>query len=212
VTWTSCSLGGLVGITWGQSQHTEAGFLPPAAGGGQPITPNFSLTGAVGGGEAGCDYQFGSWVVGFEGDWTSVASSGQAFELPPFTVTFFNNTNQRWVGTARGRVGWTTGNDVFYVTGGAAWTKIDAVEGPPAFGGSDSRRMNGYAIGVGWERLLTSHYWSYRVEYLYENFGMKQFFSPPIAPGPCGCLPVANVKVEDHVLRFGLAKRFGLQP
>ncbi len=41
----------------------------PGAGVGQ-LTQPFNTSGVAGGFYGGCNYQFGAWVVGAEGDWT----------------------------------------------------------------------------------------------------------------------------------------------
>ena len=87
------------------------------------------MDGFLGGGDVGCDYQFGAWVVGVEGDWTSMNKDGQGTFVPygpttaagvtpgiPFVApvalpggvvaTGFNTANwlsakERWLATAR---------------------------------------------------------------------------------------------------------------
>ena len=133
-TWTGCYVGAHVGYAWGTSKQeyggTRAGvpdaFLPV----GFDLTGNYNTNGVVGGGQGGCNYQTGAWVWGVEvdGAWASV--SGQANPTAGAIAAGANaqrlfTTNQRWLSTARGRLGWAADRWMWYVTGGAAWTGID---------------------------------------------------------------------------------------
>ena len=95
-SWSGCYGGGFVGYGWGKSQHrsldpreepfggsgsnSELSFL----GAGDPgvvgdITPSFNMSGALGGFNVGCQYQFGWWLIGIEGDGAVTNKDGQAF-------------------------------------------------------------------------------------------------------------------------------------
>ncbi len=104
--------------------------------------------GAVGGLQAGYNWQWGLWVVGVEGDisWTSLADhrtqqplsfnagavgpgpgfpAGAAPQVVPNTSVQMS-ANTEWLASARaklGYVGWW--NTMFYATGGAAWAQIE---------------------------------------------------------------------------------------
>src|SRR5262249_24220644 len=105
-SWTGCHLGGLVGFGWGRDPgySTAAGSTfvttPPAFPqnvplvAGQQLTDSFNTSGFVGGGGAGCDYQFGSIVVGVDGDWNNTNKEGQSFII--------SHTNPLFLRTAAG--------------------------------------------------------------------------------------------------------------
>src|SRR5262249_6631017 len=72
-TWTGCYVGASAGSSSGTSQHlTTAGSIVTGPGGGPvaggPITDSFNLSGFIGGGQIGCNWQWGVWVFGVEGD------------------------------------------------------------------------------------------------------------------------------------------------
>src|SRR5215831_9457837 len=124
--WSGCYAGGVAGTTSGTSNRTAVvnAAVPNAAG--LPITGDFNLSGFTGGFDAGCNWQAGVWVFGVEGDWSATNNSGQAFGLAPFNTLHIHETQERWVATARGRIGWTWWDKTLvYVTGGGAWTKVD---------------------------------------------------------------------------------------
>jgi len=98
-SWTGCHVGGVFGYEWGHSDtltttsSSTVLALPgaPAAAlafngatvaAGQPLYDGFTLNGFNGGGYAGCDYQFGVWVVGAEGDWSVSNKSGTGQATP----------------------------------------------------------------------------------------------------------------------------------
>ena len=65
-----------------------------------------------------------------EGDWSNVNKEGQAFANPaPHQPSRRGgHPKERWLATARGRLGYPVDKWLFYVTGGAAWAKIDSAE------------------------------------------------------------------------------------
>ena len=89
-SWTGCYGGGFVGYGWGESQHRS---LDPRQFPGDgffsesdnkvvgDITPSFDMNGALGGFNVGCQYQFGWWLIGVEGDWAVTNKDGQAFNI-----------------------------------------------------------------------------------------------------------------------------------
>ena len=189
------------------------GGAPAALFPGQPFAQGFNLSGATGGGYAGCDYQVSNWVFGVEGDWsienksgqagpgtTSLASSAGPIGLPQ---NIYTEAQERWYATARGRLGYAVDKWLFFVTGGGAWTKVDSsyfqVGGPlagnsgpvPTFFALQNDRRSGWTVGGGFDYAITGASlmpgWSLRVEYLYMNFGTYNTFTTPvIAAGPVG--------------------------
>jgi outer membrane immunogenic protein len=157
--WSGCHVGGVAGTTWGSSNRTAV-FIPTVPGSaGLPTTNNFDLSGFTGGFDLGCDWQWGAWVFGVEGDWSADNNSGQAFGIAPFTISDIKETQQRWVSTARGRIGWTWWDKtLLYVTGGGAWTKVDdsiwSSTSPIAAKDITTHRLSGWVVGAGAEYAL----------------------------------------------------------
>jgi outer membrane immunogenic protein len=235
-TWSGCYVGASAGTSNGHSD----GFLTtgaPATGSttvipaaGQAVTGNFDLSGFIGGFQGGCNWQWGAWVFGIEGDGSATNKSGQAFTAVPTLV----NTNgtvsglgssiyelqERWLVTARGRLGlagWWGDKTMIYVTGGAAWAKIDssgfsATNTQLSFGapGLQSDWRSGWTVGGGLEYAL-GYGWSVKSEYLYVDFGDWTTFTGCNAVGP-GCvangLTNLNVNLKDHIFRAGMNYKF----
>jgi outer membrane immunogenic protein len=208
-TWNGCYVGASAGTSSGNSQHFDAA--------GVPITNGFDLSGFIGGGQLGCNWQWGAWVFGIEGDGSAVNKSGQGFELTPprpANTLWISETQERWFVTARGRLGltnfwWFGDKTLLYVTGGGAWAKIDASEWlatntiPTAHQESNTR--SGYTVGGGIEYAL-GYGWSVKSEFLYADFGtFRTFTSPPF--GVAGIQP-RDVKVQDYIWRAGMNYKF----
>jgi outer membrane immunogenic protein len=227
-TWTGCYVGASAGNSWGQSQHfTTAGSTlnNPASAlnilpAGAAITDSFDVSGFIGGGTLGCNWQWGAWVFGIEGDGSATNKSGQQFEgaLVPVGGTarasWISETQERWLVTARGRLGltnfwWFGPNTMVYVTGGGAWAKIDTSE---FLSGvvinrslQESNTRSGWTIGGGYEYAL-GYGWSIRSEFLYVKFDNFTTFTS--GPFNTNIVSPREVKLEDYIWRAGLNYKF----
>jgi outer membrane immunogenic protein len=220
--WTGCHVGGMVGDEWGTTNgwRTTSATTLGLTGGpttfpNTPLSPSYNMTGFTGGAYAGCDYQFGAWVVGVEGDWSSMNKAGQAFDLPPFTTSFVQQSTEHWVATARARLGYAVDKWLLYVTGGAAWARIDTAEWnilqPLQSAINDSNRVTGWTVGGGIEYDLR-YGWSVRTEYLYVQLPSFTTFTPGSGTGLTTNTSFTNVSVgrmTNNILRLGLTYKFG---
>jgi opacity protein-like surface antigen len=129
--WTGFYVGGFFGADIGQ---TDVRFV------GSPFNDgnNVRTAGAIGGGQAGYNYQVNKWVFGVEGDigaanvkgsrtcGTSVGlDGGRNIIAGPagFSSVLLDCTDRMdWVATATARVGYAWDRTLFYVKGGGAWT------------------------------------------------------------------------------------------
>ena len=238
-TWTGCHVGGSVGTEWGRNSGynatgasrgaTNIGVDLGAIPAGTPVVSGFSMDGFNGGFYAGCDYQVGAWVFGIEGDWLTVNKEGQAFFNPGVTTTggaTFLTSNiisakERWFATARGRLGYSVDKWLFYVTGGAAWMKIDSEYTASAAGGVlvpnaaafQSDRRTGWTVGAGLDYAL-SYGWSIRSEYLFIAIPSYTTFTNPTLGGATafGFPTNLETRLYNHVWRSGLTYKFGYDP
>ena len=227
-TWTGCYIGASAGSSSGKSQHfTTAGStlfgtrtVVPA---GANITDSFDLSGFIGGGQIGCNYQVGAWVIGVEGDGSATNKEGQAFEPLVFAnvnrAAWVSQTQERWLVTARGKLGlggwggWFGDKTMIYVTGGGAWAKIDTSEflAGNAFGTGhqESNTRSGWTVGGGIEYVL-GYGWSVKGEFLYVKFdNFNTFTTAPFAAPPFQNVAPREVKLEDYIWRAGLNYKFG---
>ena len=176
------------------------GFYVGVNGGGgwghswSDLTGGVHTSGGVVGGTAGYNAQFGSWVLGLEGDldWSDVGGTSNAAGCPGCGV------QNDWLGTARGRVGYAFGNFLPYVTGGLAVGDVNATA--PGFTGQTNTQI-GWAAGAGAEYALSRN-WSAKLEYLHVDLGR---FDCNVN---CGGTPTDNVSSHENLVRGGINFRF----
>jgi opacity protein-like surface antigen len=191
--WTGLYVGAFAGPGWGKSKWN----LPATASGA-----NSQIAGALAGGNIGYNKQYGSWVLGVEGDFAATnAKGGQSCVSDPFNPIFAIQTAQncnndlKWMATATGKVGYAWDRVLVYGKAGAAWTdnKLDiSCNGDANFfnfvlgsGCLTANNINGSAqnlvatlgqfgwtVGAGFELSLTPS-WSAKAEYNYLNFGSR---------------------------------------
>ena len=170
--WTGFYLGINGGGAWGDSDWNAffAGNRP--SGGMIGVTAGYNWQGA------------GSpWVFGLEGDidWAFIDDS---FACP---VGLACQTKNNWLGTFRGRVGYSFDRIMPYITGGLAVGDIEANR-TGFIGASDTNA--GWTIGAGVEAAIAGN-WSAKVEYLYTDLGSMTCVAA--ACGACDqCRPAAQ--------------------
>jgi outer membrane immunogenic protein len=111
-----------------------------------------------------------------------------------------------YIGSLRGRIGYSWDRALLYGTGGLAWAhhKITLGATFPGFAAStsDDQTHVGWTIGAGLEYAFAPS-WSAKVEYLFADYGSENFFSNVI-PG----LSLAADRQINSV-KFGVNYRFG---
>ncbi|MBV8700784.1 MAG: carbohydrate porin [Bradyrhizobium sp.] len=162
--WTGFYVGAHAGYGRGTS---NAVLIDPTMTAGPGVA-----SGLIGGVQAGYNHRFQSGVLlGVEGDITfpSYFISNSIVSLlasPRSTVT----EGLDYVGTVRGRVGYTAGSWLVYATGGLAFAGERFVNTPAA--GNDEKVIHdrlGWAAGAGIEYGFAPD-WSVKLEYLYSRF------------------------------------------
>ena len=163
--------------------------------------------GALIGGTAGYNWQTASRVVvGVE---TDLAYRSKATVTPPMSAS--SSTNDGYLGTLRGRLGYGFDRALIYVTGGLAYGNAAApnaiVSMPLAVFGARNGTPGlqaGWTLGAGAEFAVTNN-WSIKGEYLYADLGSKGVTYTDAAT----LLPATvNLKTADHIARVGVNYRF----
>jgi outer membrane immunogenic protein len=155
----------------------------------------FDLSGGLIGGTVGYNWQVNQIVLGAEGDidWSGIKGTSTNF----LCVTGCETRN-KWLVTARGRLGYAFDRVMPYVTGGLAAGDIHASR-PGLPGGSNSSA--GWTLGVGIEYGVLSNV-SVKAEYLYVDLGnFNCGFN-------CGLAATGNTSFDANLLRGGLNVRF----
>ncbi len=151
-----------------------------------------TVSGVLGGIHAGFNWQSGSIVYGIEGD-ADLSSAKKNYNFRGGQKAVLSNG---FLGSLRGRVGFTSGSALFFGTGGLAFasTKFDL----PAGGGTGSLTdtRTGYVVGIGMEYAMSSNV-SLRIEGL--HYGFDDIFKDDINGG---------LKFDANVIRAGLSYKF----
>ena len=192
------------------------GFIPTSLG-----SRNTGFFAA--GGQAGFNVQYNQTVLGLEADfeWFADAVKSTNFTAP-FNGVITNNATQtaglRWLGTVRGRAGWTFDRALLYVTGGLAYGQAVATSNASNFDGTNtdlfagdgSGTRIGYAVGGGLEYAFTNNI-SGKLEYIYYNLGTSTYAVAPantVAAGE-GITTTASQRFDGSLVRAGLNVKLG---
>jgi outer membrane immunogenic protein len=197
------------------------------------------ISGFIGGGEWGYNYQWNNWVIGAEGDFSGIASSerratefatvtGIPTPIGPFDLDQLAAANRRldWLGTDRLRIGfliWPT--FLVYGTGGLAYGETDtgvfigqinALLTSTLALGRFEQTLAGWTAGGGVEWLFAPN-WSLKAEYLYYDLGRVTFGLSPLTHSLAG-IPItvtdnlASTRFSGNIVRAGLNYHFSVAP
>jgi opacity protein-like surface antigen len=188
--WTGLYIGGHLGAGFSYRNWTLADGATVEAG-----------DAAMVGGQIGLNYQLGKWVVGAEGglSWGNLKDESVC---PDGTNTCW--TRQTWLATVTGRIGYAFDPALFYLKGGAAFTRTDyfkTAQIVSVFDETGGDRRNGWTVGAGMEYALWRN-WTLRLEYEYLEFGSRSFAMTNVATG----VFAENVVVRQtaHEVKLGI--------
>ena len=169
--------------------------------GGPNIFGSTDLNGGgfAGGVQAGYNWMVTQkWFVGVEGDVGYLGINHSYADWNDASRTMSQKTD--WYGTARGRIGTTTGPALLYMTGGGAWVRVrDGISLSSGAADVTTRTAGGWTYGGGTEVALDAR-WSAKLEYLYMDVGKSQHS----VAGFDG-----QFKDRFQVIRAGLNYKFG---
>ena len=214
--WSGLYVGGHVGHGWARdpvSNSASGDFLLTIE-----LFTSIMATGAVGGFQAGANWQTGAFVAGLEIDMSATGIKGSSTGVlvgQPFSIDTKTDKLDT-LGTARVRAGFLAWpNLLLYGTGGLAWARIErSFVSFPTAGGAPSGGANpewnfGWAAGGGGEARLVDTNWFLRAEYLHYDFGDSGSFLNTInstlpPPGISTSIFVTGHTTVD-VVRTGLS-------
>jgi outer membrane immunogenic protein len=224
-TWTGCYIGANVGYSWGDGSSGLA--LQPSVGAfganGALFDGRYtgSPSGALGGGQVGCNYQSGMFVVGIEADIdylgaSKTASRAGLIQGLPFAGTVSQKLD--WLGSVRGRVGISPGSNwLLYATGGLAYGNVsfshrfsqdDGVLPPSGWAGALNDVRTGWIAGAGVEYMVTPN-WTVKGEYLYYDLGSTRVVGLPFNQPANGLGADGLYTTRGSIARAGLNYKFG---
>lgn len=156
--WTGFYAGGQLG--YGRAE-ADATILGATAGG--------DLTGIVGGGFIGYNYQIDNIVLGVVADFNFADWNDD-----DTTGGFTASSQMDYIGTVGPRIGLAMDRALFYVEGGYAFTELEAEVSGPGLSFSDDEKLNGYFLGAGIDYALTDTVFV-GAEYNYAQFEDANF-------------------------------------
>jgi outer membrane immunogenic protein len=219
--------GGISGTNFGTTVDPGTYLLAAA---GDPATVSADGSGSkndiglLGGGQAGCNWQTGTVVLGIEGDFdyfrsnptinNNTGATGVTLANgSPFAISQSLKTN--FLATARPRIGIAADRNFAYVTGGVAFANISYAEsysdgngapGPGAGTATASRSLVGWTAGAGWEYAFADR-WSVKAEYLIAGFPTTSAPGTIVAPGGTNTLH-GSADLVVQLLRAGVNFKF----
>jgi outer membrane immunogenic protein len=187
-SWSGCYVGGQFGGSFGylisQDVGNAAGVAYAPGGFAQQLFHN-NPTGYFGGGQVGCNFQFGQYVLGLEGDIGEMHLSGSA--LDPGSANTRVGIGSGVYGDVAGRIGLAFGSSLMYIkAGGAEYNGRETFSTTAAGFVSNSNvgTFTGYTLGGGLEYHLVGN-WTAKLEYLHYEFNAKgNNFNVTAAGGP----------------------------
>ncbi|HZO47731.1 MAG TPA: outer membrane beta-barrel protein [Xanthobacteraceae bacterium] len=211
-TWTGCYIGAFGGYGWGKTrgQFTSTGDL----------FVDHDLSGAVAGGQAGCDLQTNRFVFGVEvrGGWSGI-DSDRTISLTGLATAAYESELRHFV-MLTGRVGFLLTNDLLlFVRGGGAWakTRLDQFDltlaGTPLRANTEDSHVYP-VVGGGAEYRFNSN-WSIFADY--SALLRKSSSDPFVCTGlgaacAAGATIPINTRNHFHIAMAGINFRWGAAP
>lgn len=234
-TWSGFYIGGNAGYIFSDNgEITTVGNNGPVGGpstifnvntGARPRSVRSEPEGFTGGGQIGYNWQIGSIVLGVEADaaYTDYQRTVRVIGATGAASDF--STDMGYLGTVRGRLGYSFGTFMVYGTGGFAYgdvenrarffaTPLAGGTGVTQFSGSRSSTETGYAAGGGVEfampssfSLFGSNAITFKAEALYYDLGQSR-----VTVADTGLAPAAT-RGQSYTSQFdnsGLVARAGI--
>lgn len=188
--WTGFYIGGNVGYGWARATITDS-----------VDSLSEDLSGVIGGGLVGFNWQSGMFVGGIEADyqWSDqkVSQTGVILGIP---VTATDRISA--FATVRGRAGVAIDNVYIYGTGGYAHFEFKSEISGGGVTVSSTSNQGGWTVGAGIDVAVVGNLIA-RAEYLY----LRSFDKDGVILG----VPVTSY-VTDNVVRGALMYKFGGEP
>jgi outer membrane immunogenic protein len=181
--WTGFYVGFNGGYGWGNSDWSGNGA-------DFQVAPE----GWMAGGTLGYNYQMSAFVLGIEGDIDYMNLKGTAPTAFCATCTF----KDTWLGTLRGRFGYSFDRWLPYLTAGGAFGNVYMANK----NGSATATKQGWTAGAGVEYAFAGP-WSAKLEYLYVDLGKAT-----CGAAACGIAQDESVSFKANLVRVGVNYRF----
>jgi outer membrane immunogenic protein len=230
--------GWYIGVTAGVASSTADVTLSPVNGPAPDYrsqdlpgvaslgTQSINGSGGIFGGRVGYNTQFGGWVAGLEGDFSSfnfnktIAPSGNPFSFGGFaagSMLLSESVSTSWLSTVRGRLGYAFNSVLAYGTGGVAFGKVGFTQTDREFSfnglgfgneaSTGSVTKTGWAAGGGVEYAVTPN-WIISLEYLHVDLGTVNSAGVVTSRNATTATLDFSTSVTSDIVRGGLAYKF----
>lgn len=224
-SWTGFYVGANVGFGGDRYRYPFA-LGTPAAGVALAGEASVTSSGVIGGGQIGYNFAPGSLpflggsflgnsvLFGVEADFDGADIAGRASlngGAPGVgAVGLSAGSRTQWLGTVRGRIGYTFDRLLVYATGGFAYSRVYSslyATVPGLIGGSAaaSQTHTGYTVGGGFEYAITNNV-SLKTEYLYTQLNTKQLQAGTLA----GLTYAIAERPSANIVRAGINYKFDM--
>jgi outer membrane immunogenic protein len=190
VNWSGAYLGATLGYGWTKPNYTFHG--------NEHVS--FEAKGVQGGILGGYNFQTGNFVYGVEGDFM-LTDMNRFHRDTSYTPPCFSegcDARVDWYGTLRGRLGYSYGSLMPFITGGLAVGRVKGSADLGACDNKDSCGFNetraGWALGAGTEWMINPN-WSVKAEYLYVNLGKPHFNNSALGGVATDDIDFSNVRI-----------------
>lgn len=220
--WTGLYVGAHGGYAWADAQghvaHPCPACLPPAFPQAFAGSENIGGDSWHGGLQAGANVHMGGIVLGIEADASFADMTGDHVYRMDFDTDWAVKSKIDTFGTVRGRLGFTSGNMLFYGTAGLAWARVEtdmqtiSITGPVVMSELSSKQWHvGWTAGGGVEWAFAPG-WSLKGEYLYVDLGSADHDPRGLAyagtPAQFEHSEKMKVDLDMHIVRGGINYRF----
>ena len=206
-SWTGCHIGLHAGAASGHTKWRDP--IPDgdidATMTGQ--TANTDMSGAVYGGQGGCDWQFvGNWVAGIDGSVAAGTLTGT--NIDQFNFNWALRTRNDWLGAVTGRIGYAVDHALVYGRAGAAFAHSTfEIENANIFLGSPQTTRFGFVAGAGLEWAISTHLSAFAEGDFYKFPETSINFQGNV---PLADTPPFTVRTSETIeaIKFGVNYRF----
>jgi outer membrane immunogenic protein len=215
-SWSGVYVGAVGGAQWTRSHFALPGDQADAL-----LSDHDTHSSLSGGGLVGVNYQTNHVVLGLEADLVGENAKQQvtACTVPDGcwvpthdSFTTLNHLKERLAGHLRARLGFVTGNTLFYAAGGysVAKARLDLIgecfnPGDPTtpliFNYSRKKTLSGFNLGAGVEQRLGRHV-SVRAEYVFDDYGHQLYRGDGTEWND------RRIAVRNSALRLAISYRF----
>jgi outer membrane immunogenic protein len=216
-SWTGCFVGAHGG--WGWGRYESKGVVTFCRSVGlttQSASQTADTSGAIFGGQIGCDYQFATnWVAGIQGDFAGTRMTSDMVTIPGSDTTFHARAD--WLSSVTGRLGvtgWGVPRTLLYIRGGVAWVRnhydVADCDVCAIAGGPENLTVNetrtGWTIGGGIEYAIAPN-WSIFAEFNHYDFGTKKLFHAANSSNTTRSVDI-DTKQRIETVKVGVNYRF----